>query len=552
MYKCFFKRLFDFIISLIAILILSPFYIILTILGFIFIKGNPFFVQERPGKDEKIFKLIKYKSMTDEKDENGNLLPDEKRYTHYGMFLRKTSLDELPELFNILKGDMAIIGPRPLLVSYLDLYTKEEHNRHSVRPGLTGLAQVNGRNYLTWEEVFSYDLEYVKNISFINDVKIIIKTIKEVLSSDVEDRSQTVTINGDVYIKEGESLRLVHAPLDVERRNNKEIGSDFYSMYLSSTGNNYFDNVNWFVSGRAALDFVLRDIKAKHKDVRTIAIPSWCCDTMLEPIIRNNLEYIFYPVTIKDNKLNKDINVKADILLNLNYFGFEENKEIKFDGIMINDVTHSIFTLKDETSDYIFGSLRKWSSFVTGGFAYSKDGFVIEAPKKTNEEYINLKLKAISTKKSYIKGKIDTKDYLELFKNAEKMLDSLYEFNAYKEDIEDAKYLDVELLRRRRIRNVRFLIKRLNNYSIFKEAKENDCPLFVPIIVPNKKRDELRNYLIKNNIYCPVHWPLTDLHKLTEEEKFIYDNELSLVCDQRYNINDMDKICNLIEEFLNA
>ena len=143
-------------------------------------KGNPFFVQERPGKDEKIFKLIKFRSMTEEKDKSGNYLSDEKRISPYGEFIRKTSLDELPELINILKGDMAIVGPRPLLIKYLPYYTEKERIRHSVRPGLTGLAQINGRNNLDWDPRLALDVEYVENISLLNDIKIILKTIKKV------------------------------------------------------------------------------------------------------------------------------------------------------------------------------------------------------------------------------------------------------------------------------------------------------------------------------------------------------------------------------------
>lgn len=219
MYAHFFKRLIDFTLALMAIIILAPLMLVLTVLGRIIMKGNPFFVQPRPGKDEKVFNLIKFRSMTEEKDENGNYLPDEKRLTPYGMFLRKSSFDELPELFNILKGDMAIIGPRPLLVSYLPLYTKEEHHRHDVRPGLTGLAQMHGRNFMTWEEVFAYDLEYVNNITFINDLKIIIGTIKTVLfNADVEDRSKAYYKDGKLVIRDGEKERYIHEPLDVERR----------------------------------------------------------------------------------------------------------------------------------------------------------------------------------------------------------------------------------------------------------------------------------------------------------------------------------------------
>ena len=178
-YEKYFKRLLDIVCSLAAIIVFSWLYIILIILGAIFMRGNPFFPQERPGKDEKIFKLIKFRSMDNRKDKNGNLLPDEVRLNKYGQFLRKTSLDELPEAFNILKGDMSIIGPRPLLVSYLPWYTEEEKQRHDVRPGLSGLAQVNGRNSVTWEEKFSWDLKYVDRITFLGDVKIILDTVKK-------------------------------------------------------------------------------------------------------------------------------------------------------------------------------------------------------------------------------------------------------------------------------------------------------------------------------------------------------------------------------------
>ena len=184
MYKNFFKRVFDFLLSLMALIVLSPLFLILIILGWINMKGNPFFTQERPGKDEKIFKLIKFRSMSEEKDKDGNYLPDDVRLNAYGKKLRSTSLDELPELINILKGDMAIVGPRPLLVQYLPLYSEEQHHRHDVRPGLTGLAQVNGRNLISFTEKFKYDLEYVNNITLLGDIKIILKTVKNVLSHE--------------------------------------------------------------------------------------------------------------------------------------------------------------------------------------------------------------------------------------------------------------------------------------------------------------------------------------------------------------------------------
>ena len=183
MYAHFFKRFLDLVASLIIFIILSPIFLAVTILLGIANKGSPFFFQQRPGKNEKIFKIIKFKTMNDAKDSDGNLLPDAERLTKVGNFIRKTSLDEIPQLINVIKGDMSLIGPRPLLVSYLDLYDEFEKQRHNVRPGITGWAQVNGRNAIDWETKFKLDVYYVENLSFWLDIKIALKTIKNVLIS---------------------------------------------------------------------------------------------------------------------------------------------------------------------------------------------------------------------------------------------------------------------------------------------------------------------------------------------------------------------------------
>lgn len=174
----------DVALSLIGILFLFPFFLIVLICLMFINKGKPFFYQERPGKNEHIFKIIKFKSMTDKKDLNGNLLPNAQRVTKFGNFIRKYSLDEIPQLLNILKGDMSIVGPRPLRVHYLPYYTKEESIRHSIKPGVTGLAQVSGRNSLTWDEKLTLDIKYVKTISLYNDLSIIIKTIKKIFNTN--------------------------------------------------------------------------------------------------------------------------------------------------------------------------------------------------------------------------------------------------------------------------------------------------------------------------------------------------------------------------------
>ena len=194
LYGKYIKRILDFLLSLIAIILLSPLLLVLAILVRIKLGSPVIFCQKRPGKNEKIFKLYKFRSMTDEKDENGVLLPDDVRLTRFGKKLRATSLDELPELFNILKGDMAIVGPRPLLVKYLSRYNEEQHRRHIVRPGLTGLAQVHGRNAITWEDKFEWDIRYVDNISLVMDVQIFFKTIKQVVKKEGISSNTSVTM----------------------------------------------------------------------------------------------------------------------------------------------------------------------------------------------------------------------------------------------------------------------------------------------------------------------------------------------------------------------
>ena len=215
LYRPFFKRFYDIVLSGLALIVLSPILLILTVLGAIKMKGNPFFTQMRPGKinkrtgKDKIFKLIKFRTMTCEKDENGNLLPDEKRLTKYGKILRSTSLDELPELINIFIGDMAIVGPRPQLVRDMVFMSEEQRQRHNVRPGLTGLAQVSGRNNITWEQKFEYDLQYVERITMWKDLKVIFLTAYKVFKrSDIERDGTVSDIDfGDWRLKQGNISR---------------------------------------------------------------------------------------------------------------------------------------------------------------------------------------------------------------------------------------------------------------------------------------------------------------------------------------------------------
>ena len=207
MYQKYIKRLLDIILSLLAIIIILPIFLIIGIFVLIFIGRPALFRQKRPGKNEKIFTMYKFRTMTNKKDEDGNLLPDELRLTKLGKFLRKTSLDEIPEFINILKGDMSFVGPRPLLVEYLPYYTEEEHHRHDVRPGLNGLAQVSGRNLLNWDDRFKKDIEYVNNITFKNDLKIAFKTILIVLKKEGINSKKTVTMTSLIDERKKKDVR---------------------------------------------------------------------------------------------------------------------------------------------------------------------------------------------------------------------------------------------------------------------------------------------------------------------------------------------------------
>ena len=221
MYANFFKRLIDFTLALVALIVLSPVLLVLMVLGAVKMKGNPFFTQLRPGKDEKIFKLIKFRSMTCETDADGNLLPDDQRMTRYGEVLRSTSLDELPELFNILRGDMALVGPRPQLVRDMVFMSEDQRRRHSIRPGLTGLAQVSGRNNITWEQKLQYDLTYLDGgITLFGDIKILFMTVFKVFKREDVVRDGTVSDMdfGDWLLQRGEVTKEEYDRLQAEAK----------------------------------------------------------------------------------------------------------------------------------------------------------------------------------------------------------------------------------------------------------------------------------------------------------------------------------------------
>ena len=329
----------------------------------------------------------------------------------------------------------------------------------------------------------------------------------------------------------------------------KEIGSEFWDAPINNKGIcGYFSEANqWFVAGRSALKAIIKEIN----HCRTIAMPSWCCDSMVKPFLNAGMEVCYYPVFF-ENGLIQHINFDCDVLFLMDYFGYLSRTPdlSSYNGVIIRDVTHSIFSSNPNDSDYYFGSLRKWCGVCTGGYAWTKDGHMMSIERYTDDIYVTLRKKAMRLKKSYIHNReASDKSYLKIFEEAEKRLDDARNYPAVEEDILIAKKLDVDFIKTRRRLNAQILQKAFPDWLIFSIMGDNDCPMFVPILVPNAQRDALRNYLIKNDIYCPVHWPLSKYHKLNEKEKFLYKNELSLVCDQRYDANDMNRMIKIIELF---
>ena len=315
-----------------------------------------------------------------------------------------------------------------------------------------------------------------------------------------------------------------------------EIGSEFWNVLVCEKSNNFFpSNTRWFLSGRSALKAIIAE-----NNFRTVTLPSWCCDSMIKPFIEAGIEVSFYP------SLEPIERLYSDAVLVMDYFGYSGHSDISdYKGIIIRDVTHSIFSRSYSDADYYFGSLRKWAGFWTGGFAW---GIVGEA-KGEDREYVQLRKTAMEEKSKYIQGMMDSKEYLKIFAQAEELLDNAGIDAAASRDIELAKYLDIEKIKEQRRENAKVLLDEFANISIFPSLEDGDCPMFVPIRVPYGKRDELRRYLIAKEVYCPVHWPISSYHRLNDQTRKIYDEELSLVCDQRYTAKDMLRIVECVKEF---
>ncbi len=571
LYRNYIKRLLDIILSTLALVILSPLLGITALL--VRIKhGSPIvFKQARPGKGEKIFYLYKFRSMTNEVGEDGRLLPDAQRLTKFGKFLRASSLDELLELVNIIRGDMSIVGPRPLSIYYLLHYPTNLRRRHDVRPGLTGLAQVSGRNNLPWDERFELDIKYVDSISFGVDFKIILNTVLKVL------RHSDVTVRGTTKVLDYGPYRILqeegNGGEQVAGMTYSEIGSYFWLDDSYGLNNKTGREVNWlpsvedssFVfSGRNAIDVALRDI-LKERTISRVLAPSYCCVSMLQSFIDRGLKVEFYEVGYQGRAFTYQIPDADDhtIVLIMSYFGLcvtaehEVIKKVHAQGaVVIEDITHSMLrsVVVSEDSDYVVASLRKWFGIPTGGWVGKKNGTFAEKPDMDSNHAVVDKIAGMKEKYDYLTGEISNKENFLLtqatFENDLIHVDRMLKIDNTSMGIVAS--IDIEKVKEARQRNTQVLLSGLADLdgkilSIPSVDLKTDTPLFLPIFMTTEDRDSLRKYLIDHSIYCPIHWP-----EVMGASVGVRANELSLICDQRYSEGDMQAIVDAIHAWTNS
>lgn len=332
----------------------------------------------------------------------------------------------------------------------------------------------------------------------------------------------------------------------------REIGSEFWNVSpVENKDDGIFPkSTQWFLSGRVALRSIIKQLV----DCRTVAVPSWCCESIVEPFVTSGLEVRFYPVYWRD-RLVQEIRLDCDALLLIDYFGYvgDHSNLSSYQGIVVRDITHSIFSSTYSDADYYFGSLRKWSGFWTGGYAWTRDGRLLDCGDSNGCGYVELRKRAMNLKERYVDGEENVgKKYLVMFEEAEELLDCIDGGLADKRDVRLACHFDAKAMRFRRRANATVLREAIPDWLIFSEMRSSDCPMFVPVRVPNGKRNDLRHFLIEHEIYCPIHWPVSEFHKLDDRTNELYEVELSLVCDQRYDEEDMWRIVETINLFQKA
>ncbi len=563
LYRNYIKRLLDIVLSTLALVVLSPLLGITALLVRTRLGSPVIFKQARPGKNEKIFYLYKFRSMTNEVGEDGRLLPDAQRLTKFGKFLRASSLDELLELVNIIRGDMSIVGPRPLSIYYLPHYPTNLRRRHGVRPGLTGLAQVNGRNNLPWDERFEMDIKYVDNISFILDVKIILDTVLKVL------KHSDITVRGESKVKDYGPYRILQEENDGGEKlagmTYSEIGSYFWLDENTTTSS--VDKVEWLpsvedssfaFSGRNAMDVVVKDI-LKGREISRVLAPSYCCVSMLQSFVDRGLKIEFYDVGYKDGAFTYKLPTVDDhsIVLIMSYFGIgtaEAHRQIeaikKNGAVVIEDISHSMLSKipASEDSDYLVIALRKWFGIPAGGWVGKKKGTIFEKPNLSSNHAVEEKITGMKEKYNYLTGKIDSKENF-LLVNATFENDLIHVDRMLKIDDTSLSIIgsiDIKKVIEQRRKNVAVLLKGLHDLdgeilSLPTVDLTSCTPLFLPIFMKTEDRDALRKHLIGKGIYCPIHWP-----EVMGAEVGVRANELSLICDQRYTEGDMRAIADEI------
>lgn len=327
----------------------------------------------------------------------------------------------------------------------------------------------------------------------------------------------------------------------------REIGSEFWEIPTAADNGLFPSQTGWFLSGRSALLQIIAELQA-NRAVRRVALPAWCCDSMIAPFVRAGIPVQFYPVYVKNGRLVQDVFAaeECDVLFRMDYFGYAAGENpAEFDGTVIHDLTHGLFSSTPAADAYCFGSLRKWAGFPTGGYGWG----CFAPPQDTCEQYVALRRRAMAQKAEYIRGTTDSKAYLSLYSEAEELLEGYPSGAADPDDIRCARTLDVFGMRQKRRENAACLLEELAEVALFPELGERDCPLFVPIMVPPDRRDGLRRHLIENEMYCPVHWPLTPLHTIDAASKRLYESELSLICDQRYTREDMRRLAQAVKRY---
>lgn len=334
-----------------------------------------------------------------------------------------------------------------------------------------------------------------------------------------------------------------------------EIGSEFWDVPTAEREQISFpERTKWFISGTSALQYIIQDAMHSHK-IACAAIPSWCCSCMIKPFIRRGIRVFFYSVYVDEaGTLTKDYTTvpPCDITLCISYFGYLDQKTVGTPGgVVIRDSTHSLLCENNRDGAYYFGSMRKWAGFWTGGYAWKCGEWADDKElPAVDPDYIRLRKGAMESKLRYLRGKCENKDYLRTFEEAEEYLDRCSIMGGSARDVIAARHFDLAAVKARRRQNAECLLAELREYALFGELSEDDCPLFVPVILNNERRNGLRRFLIENRVYCPVHWEITDLHRLTGLQKRLYEQELSIVCDQRYGPREMKRITGLVKDYL--